>query len=107
MFLLVGIFLESMFLMHRVELKVNHKRIGRVRVFLFLMHRVELKVKNSAPVGVLDFTEGFLMHRVELKVLSQKKAHPEGRAGKKVPNAPCGVESFVFLQKGGRASARS
>ncbi len=23
----------------------------------------------------------------------------------RVPNAPCGVESFVFLQKGGRASA--
>ena len=74
--------------MHRVELKEVVRRLVIVSFFVFLMHRVELKVElwgnvkmivipvPNAPCGVERYKyyhlkrekEKFLMHRVELKV---------------------------------------
>ncbi len=73
--------------MHRVELKECGRRIQGLPRSLFLMHRVELKVSSSlerkisrtvpnAPCGVERLQE----------VLS------ECRHIRFVPNAPCGVE---------------
>ena len=97
--------------MHRVELKVVGSLVQTPLQTLFLMHRVELKVLvlissllqlspvPNAPCGVESVSSrlvngavrsSFLMHRVELKV------HQELREefSPDVPNAPCGVESF-------------
>ncbi len=56
------------------------------------MHRVELKERNL----VLSDSRGleFLMHRVELKVNGIVFSNAWILT---VPNAPCGVESFVML----------
>ena len=60
----------ALFLMHRVELKVDEYFCCEENVFGFLMHRVELKVVS---VRVLfPCPKPFLMHRVELKVCEAK-----------------------------------
>ena len=81
----------SVFLMHRVELKVYPQVCHIPHTPSFLMHRVELKAFEAsvvaaavgavpnAPCGVerrtrhsqLKFKRGFLMHRVELKELAR------------------------------------
>ena len=55
------------------------------------MHRVELKVKIARWGG--NSRLWFLMHRVELKV-ENKPYRPAYR--QVVPNAPCGVESYLL-----------
>jgi hypothetical protein len=50
--------------MHRVELKDTSKFVIEVFSILFLMHRVELKVQYLVSLNLFEF----LMHRVELKV---------------------------------------
>ncbi len=101
-----------LFLMHRVELKVQFGYDCVITAFEFLMHRVELKDLPSssssnrtyavpnAPCGVersvrrrdSDSVSGFLMHRVELK----DKFNALGfYAFVFVPNAPCGVERRI------------
>ena len=54
------------------------------------MHRVELK--ESIVPGLFRTVTLFLMHRVELKV---RKAKLSYRHLNSVPNAPCGVESYL------------
>jgi hypothetical protein len=68
------------------------RRRGEVIITLphpvrFLMHRVELK-GDFKRLKSLDIPK-FLMHRVELKVLWNHKRMDK----MPVPNAPCGVES--------------
>ena len=55
------------------------------------MHRVELKEKTPKN-HLKDYLKTFLMHRVELKVLKTQVSQVEEVV---VPNAPCGVESFM------------
>ena len=57
---------STLFLMHRVELKVGLLCIPWFDAWKFLMHRVELKDKLHSAFFVYYFM--FLMHRVELKV---------------------------------------
>ncbi len=57
---------QSVFLMHRVELKGNFARFRRGYQTGFLMHRVELKGRFRAYKETL-YKVSFLMHRVELK----------------------------------------
>ncbi len=57
--------------------------------FGFLMHRVELK-GNCILVYSKQYLE-FLMHRVELKAV---QVFSRFAFSLKVPNAPCGVESW-------------
>ena len=57
---------------------------------MFLMHRVELKALLCKVIEV--FGKGFLMHRVELKAPFVSNPSVFKR---KVPNAPCGVESRI------------
>ena len=58
-------------------------------LLLFLMHRVELKVEFEFQN--LNSLLTFLMHRVELK---EDYLRVGWQKGYYVPNAPCGVESF-------------
>ncbi len=99
--------------MHRVELKAFLSSNTCSASSMFLMHRVELKVSEfqgvdvrfivpNAPCGVerlrasdilLGLKVGFLMHRVELKAITRiVKALTNA-----VPNAPCGVESAIVF----------
>ena len=104
--------LSDKFLMYRVELKdalkifnacvdvvpnvpcgVESREIlsAYYKRKMFLMYRVELKV-NCYILG-LEFLGWFLMYRVELKVVCNSNRHIE-HCINRVPNVPCGVESF-------------
>ncbi len=77
--------------MHRVELKGSSSSAILQSMFLFLMHRVELKERQIVFNDLRDAL--FLMHRVELKEsFLSEVIDLFGR----VPNAPCGVESYHY-----------
>ena len=60
---------------------------------MFLMRRVELKAdKDQGLLATLRIS--FLMHRVELKVAYKLIF---AKLGNHVPNAPCGVESWIGM----------
>jgi hypothetical protein len=60
--------------MHRVELKAFlPNELLDDHISLFLMHRVELKVIIFCPVSFSQVFLRFLMHRVELKGLRKSE----------------------------------
>ena len=67
----------------------THTITWKSTIFLFLMYRVELKVQQ--PCTLAGKRAMFLMYRVELKVLGSFMAQVMGR----VPNVPCGVERLA------------